>query len=113
MTILSPHGEGYCSWCAFIVGLDEQGKMDPHRRGSGQDSCKGSGRRPAKRTPYQTRRGIFRVTPGSAVCACGITTKVVRLADGTYWASHQPPRTREPCDASHRLVPEGTRISYR
>jgi len=59
---LSPHGEGYCRWCFFVVGLDHDGLLTAHERNGlyeAPKTCKGSGTRPPKVTPYASRKAAF------------------------------------------------------
>lgn len=66
-TILSPHGEGYCRWCQFVVGLGSSGLLAPHVRGKNGDRwCPGSDTTPPKVTPYSSRKAMFRVAPKTA-----------------------------------------------
>ena len=81
-SILSPHGEGYCRHCRFIIGLDADGFMDRHwyNRGVHTDDskpCKGSFRRPAVDTPYRSNLSIFKATPQYEACpVCGDSTLI-------------------------------------
>lgn len=83
-SILSEHGEGYCATCRFVVGLDATGMMDPHVRGRYGEyvqpatGCKGGGRRPAKITPYSSRKSAFRIRVEMDTCLqCGLRVEVV------------------------------------
>ncbi len=77
---LSPHGEGYCTVCRFVIGLTEKGLLERHWRGSvggeGWNSqgweCKGSNRRPGRTTPVTSRLAAFRVKAKKTYCpTCG------------------------------------------
>lgn len=88
-TILGPYGEGYCTACRFIVGLDEKGRLERHGRmvaGSNTRTlCKGSNRKPPRRLPYASRLSVFRVNakPGK----CPVCCRRIRLeSDGTLSA---------------------------
>lgn len=81
-SILSPYGEGYCRFCRFVVGLNEYGLLDGHRRGLSMEGryaetsnaplCKGSDRAPAKVTPYQSKKSAFRMNVAMGECrTCG------------------------------------------
>src|SRR3546814_4169283 len=75
-TILGPYGEGYCRTCRFVIGLDEQGLLNAHRRGIasyGQASdCAGSGKAPPRLTPYASRAVAFKSAPRRVTCPdCG------------------------------------------
>lgn len=68
-TILGPHGEGYCRHCHFVVGLGEDGLLDPHSRGHGNgQECKGSRTRPPKLTPYASRKVAFKTKAELVQC---------------------------------------------
>jgi hypothetical protein len=112
-SILSPYGEGYCTRCRFIVGLGPDGKMDRHTRGVhlGQylapPACGGSGRRPAKRTPFASEKSRFRHRPQAAVCGCGSEVKLVRQVDDrfTYSRHTRPGLAGGLCPNSFMQVP--------
>ena len=104
-SILSPHGEGYCRHCRFVVGLDADGLMDHHTRGSVTEygsrtipeKCKGSGAKPAKVTPYAASKNRFLMRLPMAVCpVCGGRAAKTR---GGRLASHGPY-----CAGSGRIV---------
>ena len=87
MLTLSPHGEGYCTKCRFVVGLDQQGRLERHSRSTGAylvaEPCTGGGRQPARRTPFASRKSAFRVISGKPkcpVCGAGVGT----LMSGRY-----------------------------
>lgn len=97
-SLLSPYGEGYCTRCRFVVGLGPDGKMDRHSRGAGLDRyftppvCGGSGRRPAKRTPYASEKSRFRYKPPVASCVCGSEVKLVRQVNDRFtYSRHMRP----------------------
>lgn len=103
-TILSPHGEGYCRYCRFVVGLGADGLMDQHYYNRGQVAdatkpCKGSLRIPPKVTPYASKLAMFKVTAQKITCpGCGKPT-VVGWHD--MIAQHEVPGwSREMCKAS-------------
>lgn len=109
---LSPNGEGYCRWCHFVVGLDEEGKLDQHRRGFARDwevsskDCKGSGTKPPKVTPYASRKAAFRVGAPYAYCPlCKQQVKTERYTNTQVYALHWPPGNfRAQCDGAMRDV---------
>lgn len=124
MTIqLSPHGEGYCKECRFIVGLTEDGRLEPHERGrtlAGSYGrtvvwCPGGDRRPApkSRVPFFSRLSAFRLRSHSAPCpSCGKTVKVHRLLqleDRYVYARHFQPG-HGLCVSSFDAVPTGVTI---
>ena len=106
-TILGPYGEGYCTACRFIVGLDARGRMDVHCRGELLTSvprkpCRGSGRRPAKRTPYASRKSRFRIRVSLGTCpSCQRRFELQR--DGTLDAHTIAPWLDERCKGSNGL----------
>ena len=75
--IASPHGDGYCPVCRFIVGLDPDLLLENHTRedsnyASGRALCKGSGRRPPKKIPYSSTKSRFKVKAAKVPCpVCG------------------------------------------
>lgn len=87
-TILSPHGEGYCRWCQFTVGLTPHGLLERHYRGKYSDGvgamCKGSDTVPPKLTPYSSRKAAFRVVPKTARCP-GCVQEVATTWVGGIW----------------------------
>ena len=103
---LSPHGEGYCRHCRFILGLDDRGRLDLHMRGPVTDRqmCKGSGARPARRTPVESRKSRF-VTRGEKIrcprCARELTT-LATLTERGYVPRHDD--GDELCPGSYRSV---------
>lgn len=118
-SILSPHGEGYCKHCRFIVGLGPDGLMDLHSRGRNVDKysagynapCRGTGRRPAARVPYWSRRSRFRLTPPVALCpACGNEAAVSQYggSDTMYFLRHQGRYGN--CIKTGDPVPSGTPV---
>lgn len=80
-SILSEHGEGYCRYCVFVVGLDPAGMLARHWRGQTATECKGSGTRPPARTPLVSRKAMFRVTAKRVDCPT-CKRSVPLLADG-------------------------------
>lgn len=99
-SILSPHGEGYCSHCRFVIGLDKFGLMDGHSRGAngaGEGKpCPGSARRPAGRTPYASRLSMFRVTSPDTWCPeCRQSVKTTRRTGVQVYARHNFPPAAE------------------
>lgn len=114
-SILSPDGEGYCQHCQFVVGLTPGGYMDAHRRGSNGAGegrlCKGSGRRPASRTPYSSRKAAFRVNvPGVWCPTCQQSVRPLRKAgESVYpWHSYPPVVPGEvavTCPQSYKVIP--------
>ena len=84
-TILSEYGEGYCTRCRFVIGLDARGRLCFHSRGKGLDTynpeggrCDGTGRPPAKVTPYSSRKSAFRIRVSMDTCNdCGRRVEVV------------------------------------
>lgn len=112
-SILSPHGEGYCRACRFVVGLTEDGKMDHHMRGTVTDyghkgvaeMCKGSFKRPAKVTPYAAAKNRFITRLAKVTChLCG--NRVNRRLDGRYGSHNESGRL--PCPAGYRLIQDRT-----
>lgn len=86
---LSPHGEGYCRTCHFVVGLTDTGKLETHSRGSSMsnvhEECKGSHRKPAPVTPVTSRAARF--TCEAPVVRCWLCNRDVPLLyDGRYGA---------------------------
>ncbi len=72
-SILSPHGEGYCRHCRFVVGLGADGLMDTHQYNRGlatgdMKPCKGSGKVPPRITPYAAELNKFKATARKVVC---------------------------------------------
>lgn len=118
-SILSPFGEGYCLYCRFIIGLDADGVMSLHSRGRNVDRysagylapCRGSGRRPAKRAPYSSRKSRFRLTPPAAVCpTCGNEVAVSQYggSDTRYFLRHRAQYGN--CVESGAPIPSGTPV---
>lgn len=116
--LLSPHGEGYCGRCQFVVGLDPKGRLERHYRGRHLDhrgygtACKGSGRRPWKRTPYACRRNVFRFRAPLVTCpACGVPTVIIHSTlSGDRLKHHWPPALPAKlawCTGSNQLVVAG------
>lgn len=109
-SLLSPYGEGYCTRCRFIVGLGPDGLMDRHSRGAGLDRyftpppCGGSGRRPAKRTPYASKKSRLRYKAPVAVCVCGSEVKLIReIDDRVIYSRHaRPGLAGGPCPNSFK-----------
>lgn len=109
-SLLSPYGEGYCTRCRFVVGLGPDGKMDRHSRGAKASPldrrtpppCGGSGRRPAKRTPYASKKSRFRYKAPVAVCVCGSEVKLIREIDDrvSYSRHARPGLAGGPCPNS-------------
>lgn len=107
-TILSPHGEGYCRVCRFVVGLNESGLLDQHARGGhgylAANPCKGSGKTPPRLTPYSSRLSAFRSTPRKVDCpACGRNVAV--LSDGRIQGHPVPRSVTTACLAGWHTVP--------
>lgn len=103
-TILSEHGEGYCGVCRFVEGLDFRGRMYRHRRGADLGSqitfeyCKGSGRKPWKRTPYASRKSMFRMIAVGLCPKCGQQERLMRFAaDAPTIARHNSDYTGSYC----------------
>ena len=72
-TILGEHGEGYCRTCHFIEPLTPEGLLAVHWRGAGvlpenDRRCKGSLKKPPKRTPVTSRVSAFTSSPPTSVC---------------------------------------------
>lgn len=92
--IASPHGDGYCPVCRFIVGLDPDLLLENHTREdsnhvSGRALCKGSGRRPPKRIPYSSTKSRFKVKAARVPCpVCGRQAPVLTTHNGTYVGRH-------------------------
>jgi hypothetical protein len=91
-TLLGEFGEGYCRICHFVEALDHEGRIIEHARGIGNVStgpCKGSGRKPPKLTPYQSKLAAFSVNPPVALCpVCEKEqplTKVPSLVFARHW----------------------------
>jgi len=85
---LSPHGEGYCRWCFFVVGLTDRGLLEAHTRGivsyGAAKTCPGTDTRPPKNTPYASRKAAFKQTAPKAWCpVCKRFVPTKRQA-GTY-----------------------------
>lgn len=62
--ISSPHGDGYCKECHFVVGLEEDGLLEVHYRGASlqayeRAACPGSDTRPGRRQPKESRNAAF------------------------------------------------------
>lgn len=91
-TILGVYGEGYCRHCHFIEALDENGLIITHGRGLGnfvQPTCKGSGKRPPKLTPYRSALAAFRVTAPTATCpVCQTVQDLHTYASGPVFIRH-------------------------
>lgn len=113
VSILSPHGEGYCRHCRFVLGLDYLGRLDYHVRGTVTDyghkgvpeMCEGSGRKPAKVTPYYAAKNRFITRLAKVTChVCG--QRVNRRLDKRY-ASHNG-GDRTPCPGGYRLIRDHT-----
>jgi hypothetical protein len=87
--------------------------MDPHTRGASLDRyftppvCDGSGRRPAKRTPFASKKSRFHHRPQVAVCVCGSEVKLVRQVDDrfTYSRHARPGLIGGLCENSFEQVP--------
>lgn len=106
-TILGPYGEGYCTTCRFVVGLNELGLLLVHSRGSyglNPTPCKGSGRRPPKGTPYASRLSAFRAAPRKVDCPL-CSRKVIVLADGRIQGHPVSRSTTVACKAGWHTVP--------
>jgi hypothetical protein len=110
-TILSPYGEGYCRQCRFIIGLGPTGLLDYHSRGNvyGPPTvCDGGGRRPAKVTPYMSRKSVFKVRIPDDYCpGCKQVVATTTHGGQTVYAKHSPPgvlpgEVREWCRYSFR-----------
>lgn len=110
--ILGPYGEGYCRHCHFVVALWRDGTLIHHTRGPGgygtpPAECKGSGRRPAKRTPVTSRKAAFRLKAHQGQCpVCDRTVDVVPAPSGKGWLVGQ--HRRSPfgqCDGVFRTAP--------
>lgn len=95
---LSPNGEGYCSWCCFVVGLTSAGRLEGHNRDLSQ--CEGSFKAPAARTPYYSRKSAFRVNVKRVWCPLCCTKAPVRRADGKEWYARHGEWSRPPCPRS-------------
>lgn len=112
-TILSPYGEGYCRQCRFIVGLGPTGLLDYHSRGNvyGPPTvCDGGGRRPAKVTPYMSRKSVFKVRIPDDYCrACKQTVPTTTHGGQAVFAKHFPPGVAE----TLRTRNDWCRYSYR
>lgn len=68
---LSVRGEGYCTACQFIVGLDRLGRLAAHVRGAHgmtPRTCKGGGRKPARVIPWASRKAAFRTRVEMGQC---------------------------------------------
>lgn len=87
--ILSPHGEGYCTDCQFMVGLEEDGLLEVHYRGVNRDACPGSDTRPGRRVPKESRNAAFTTKAEQRVCAtCSRKVSVRRgLGPGELYLS--------------------------
>jgi hypothetical protein len=109
-TILSPYGEGYCRQCRFIVGLGPTGLLDYHSRGNvyGPPTvCDGGGRRPAKVTPYMSRKSVFKVRIPDDYCpGCKQVVPTTTHGGQIVYAKHFPPGVlpspREWCRYTYR-----------
>lgn len=74
--LMGEHGEGYCKACRFVEPLTPDGRLIPHVRPGYQitakygevQNCPGSGRMPARETPYFSRKSMFRLKPAVVVC---------------------------------------------
>jgi hypothetical protein len=94
---LSPHGEGYCRWCHFIVGLTSDQRLVMHGRSSSlyrdeAKACAGSGTRPPKITPYASRKAAFRVKSPEAWCpVCWRMAPTTQHISGKVYARHSNP----------------------
>lgn len=98
MIELSPHGEGYCTVCRFIVGLDADGVISFHERpdpdASGYHTpartcCRGTGKVPPKRTPYASEKNRFYTRPAKLECPrCRQEVKVNTFTSGKYYVKH-------------------------
>lgn len=98
-TILGPHGEGYCRACRFVVGLGPDGLLEGHTRGKGLAhpiACPGGDRRPAKVTPYASRKAAFRVNVPMGVCLRCVRTVEVE-PDGRLIVHRVHPWDVEQC----------------
>jgi hypothetical protein len=107
--LLSPYGEGYCGRCAFVVGLDERGRLQTHARGVHDaglaTECPGGGRRPWKVQPYNSPKAAFRVLGKKADCpACGRKILVrVSVVSGSRLRWHTNIGFRD-CPGTNQLV---------
>lgn len=106
-TILSEHGEGYCRWCHFVIGLDYSGMLASHVRGAhgmaNAKDCDGSGTRPPKVTPYASRKAAFRSVARKEQCRF-CKRDIVLLADGRFTShSRDPYRLNDACTGGYRF----------
>lgn len=80
--IFSPHGDGYCKECHFVVGLEEDGLLEVHYRGASlkayvREPCPGSDTRPGRRQPKESRNAAF-TTKGTRN-TCGVCFRKVTV----------------------------------
>lgn len=98
MIELSPHGEGYCTVCRFVVGLDADGRISYHERPDPDSSgyhtpartcCRGTRKVPPKRTPYASEKNRFRTRAAKTECPrCKQQVKVNSFTSGRYYVKH-------------------------
>lgn len=103
-TILSPHGEGYCRKCRFVIGLDERGMIDAHSRGQGFIGvlpCGGGGACPPKLTPYSSRKSAF--TSTAPVGTCPECQQGVTLRGDGRLTPHENADSTALCRGAHHL----------
>lgn len=120
---LSPHGEGYCRACHFIIGLADDGRLEFHSRGRHGSAptviCPGGKRKPPKITPYRSTKAMFKPEPDRTDCPlCG--KNVARMFDGRLWGhpAEGYPATAGPhsyphCPASYNPLSAAERLAAR
>lgn len=88
--ISSPHGDGYCKECHFVVGLEEDGLLEVHYRGASlqvyeRAACPGSDTRPGRRQPKESRDAAFTTKGTHNTCKVCFRKVTVR---STVTSSH-------------------------
>lgn len=103
-SILGPYGEGYCRVCKFIEPLDPAGLIEAHSRGQmiSPHECKGSGGRPAKVTPRESRLVAFKTK--SEKVQCPVCKRTVNLLNDGRMTQHTPQYSvTSPCKGSYNF----------
>lgn len=106
-SILSEHGEGYCRFCQFVVGLISTGELQPHSRNVlvSPRECEGSYKKPPKVTPYYSRKAAFRTLAHKEVCPVeGCGRQVAVMTDGRFMG-HTLPYSYIYCKGGYQMAP--------
>jgi hypothetical protein len=91
---LSPHGEGYCTVCHFVVGRNRYGLLERHTRGAADYGipaavCEGSDTKGSSRIPYASRLAAFTTRQPYTWCPeCRQSVKAVRQKGVKVYALH-------------------------